>query len=127
MTIRMKAKFYFCLSKIAKDPHLYNPLATAEWGTHLYEERVKLTELYKKAQKLAGYKDINKQDCEQAGRAYKTAKAAFLAQLDKEKNKKTAPTILSMELKHGDLVVMHGGSLQERYEVYPFLPPPPAL
>ena len=116
MTLRMKAKFHFCLKNLT--PKTYDPLAEASPGTHLYAERVKLTKLFQQTQNP----NPEQTHCSAATATaalnrYQTAKTAFFARLEKEQNhKKTAPVILQMELKHGDVVVMHGHGLQAAYE-----------
>ena len=116
MTVRMKAKFYFCLKGLTESN--YDPLAKVERGTQLDKERLKLTALFKKAQQ----QELDGDDEHvQTYQAYETAKAAFFKTLKKD-NRKFAPAILTMELRHGDIVVQHGHDLQRRYEVcYPSL------
>lgn len=112
MSIRMKGKFYYCLKNLT--PTNYDPMAEVERGTHLYKERLKLTKLFMKARQQ---EEDGEEQHEESYQAYQVAKAALFDQLKKDKNKKSAPTILTMELKHGDIVVMHGHDLQARYEV----------
>lgn len=118
MTLRMKAKSHFCLDKNLT-PETYDPLAAASPGTHLYAERVKLTKLFQQTQTQTQNPNTNtKQNpSAAASAAYHTALTALFAQLSKDKKtKRTAPTILTMQLKHGDVVVMHGHTLQTLYE-----------
>ena len=84
-------------------PRPYDPERFVRPGSQRWQERVAINELYK------------------AGRVqeYKNAKATLLAKLDKEsgKRKKNGPVVLALELRHGDMVVMHGEEIQEVYEV----------
>lgn len=60
-------------------------------------------------------------DLYNAGRMpeYETAKRELIALLSSkaERKAKNGPKILSLELRHGDMVVMHGERIQELYEV----------
>ena len=121
MTIRMKAKFYFYPK--GQTPETYDPLADIEPGTQLYKERLELARLYRGVQKQDEEMDEEEEeednDTEERTsprRAYLRAKTALFAALANDK-RKTAPVILSLDLKHGDMVVMHGHPLQARYEV----------
>ena len=109
MLIRMKAKYYFCCRN--QTPETYDFLAEVVKGTYQWKERLQLTALFKQVQKQG--------DRSAAVQAFEKAKAAFFAQLKKENNKKTAPAILTMLLKHGDILGMHGSDLQRRFEVKP--------
>ncbi len=57
----------------------------------------------------------------QAGRMteYEAAKKELFKFLNKdsEKKRKNGPIVLTLEIKHGDIVVMHGERIQEIYEV----------
>lgn len=117
MIIRMKAKFYFCCRD--QTAETYDFLAKVKRGTYQYEERLKLAEMFKRAQKQG--------DRSAAVQAFEDVKAAFFAKLKKD-GRKTAPAVLTMPVKHGDIVAMHGSDLQRRYEVrrscclvFPFL------
>lgn len=129
MTIRMKAKFYFYPK--GQTPETYDPLADIEPGTQLYKERLELTRLYREVQKQDEEMDEEEeeendtQERTSPRRAYLRAKTALFAALANDK-RKTAPVILSMDLKHGDMVVMHGHPLQARYEVRSLPPPSPS-
>ena len=110
MSIRMKAKFYFCLKGLT--PSNYDPLAEVELETQLGKERLELTALFKKAQQ----QELDGDDKHiQTFQAYEAAKAAFFKAL-KNDNRQTPPVILTMELRHGDIVVQFGHDLQSRYE-----------
>lgn len=124
MTIRMKAKFYFYPK--GQTPETYDPLADIEPGTQLYKERLELARLYREVQEQDEEMDEEEEEEEEEDndtqerpsprRAYLRAKTALFAALANDK-RKTAPVILSLDLKHGDMVVMHGHPLQARYEV----------
>lgn len=105
MIIRMKAKFYFCCRD--QTAETYDFLAKVKRGTYQYEERLKLAEMFKRAQKQG--------DRSAAVQAFEDVKAAFFAKLKKD-GRKTAPAVLTMPVKHGDIVAMHGSDLQRRYE-----------
>ena len=50
---------------------------------------------------------------------FETAKVELFKFLNKdsEKRRKNGPMVLTLELRHGDIVVMHGERIQEIYEV----------
>lgn len=108
MTIRMKASYHFATRTL--DPSTYDPHAPITAGTHLAAERLTLRSLYDRLPPPShpAYTSAHK--------AYTTAKDLFFAELISTSKKKTAPAVLSMDLKHGDVVVMQGADLQLRWE-----------
>ena len=113
MTIRMKAKYYFCLTKVTRatyDPRTDN----VQRGTQLWRERLALKEL----QRAAAAARHDDDDWSAVLKVkYDAAMTAFFTALAAEKNKKHAPVVLTMDLRHGDMICMHGHLLQARYEV----------
>jgi hypothetical protein len=95
MYIRMKAKYYFGVSNsnvpIADDPVLSRCIKE--------QQRRPLKEDFD-AGKIS--KEI-----------YNKKRKALLSR----QNNRQPPKLLTLELKHGDLVVMHGAELQKYYEV----------
>lgn len=100
MTFRMKAKYY-----LAKDltPKNYDPELPVQKGSQAWKLREATNEHFK------------------AGRVaeYQAAKKDLFAFLNKngEKKKQNGPTCLTLELRHGDMVVMHGAEIQKFWEV----------
>ena len=94
MMIRMKATYYSGKTKAGK----YDPLAPVLPGCKGYEERVKLNSLYGKVSK----------------EAFEKAKTRLYKKMGRIGN---APVLLTMQLNHGDMVVMHGAEMQKFYEV----------
>lgn len=96
MDFRMKTKHWTAkyLSANTYDPELW-----VRPGSQGWKLRVKANELFK------------------AGRTaeYETTKAELFKSA--EMRKKTPPTILSLDLKHGDIVVMHGEEVQSIHDV----------
>lgn len=105
MHFRMKAKHW---QPKGLTPETYNPELPVLPGSQAWKQRTKANDLYK------------------AGRVaeYKAAKEETFNFLNgkTEKGKKNARVVLSLELRHGDMVVMHGDKIQEIYEVTPSLP-----
>ena len=97
MNLRMKAKYY-CARRV--DFSKKQRLVVLE-GCQLYEERLKLNRLLEQGT-----------DSE-----YVEAMKVFKKHANQEKRKQ-APVCLSMRLKHGDMVVMHGSETQLYYEVH---------
>ena len=100
MTFRMKSKYY-----LPKDltPNKYNPELPVQKGSQAWQLREAVNEHFK-AGRMAEY-EAAKQDL-----------FNFLNK-DSEKKKKHAPTCLTLELRHGDMVVMHGAEIQKVWEV----------
>ena len=100
MTFRMKAKYH-----LPKDltPKKYNPELPVHKGSHAWQLREAATAHYK-AGRAAEYEKAKKELFTFLGR-------------DREKKKKHAPTVLTLELRHGDMVVMHGAEIQKVWEV----------
>ena len=100
MTFRMKAKHWLA-KNLSSDN--YDPELPVQTGSQAYQFRNIVNEHYK------------------AGRMaeYERTKAELLKYYNKdEKKKKHAPTSLTLELKHGDMVVMHGAEIQKIWEVW---------
>ena len=96
MDFRMKHKYWTAKDIKAKT---YDPELRVRPGSQGWKLRIKANELFK------------------AGRMaeYKAAKVELFNSA--EMRKKTQPTMLSLDLKHGDMVVMHGEEIQEINEV----------
>lgn len=94
MTVRMKENVFS-----AKKHDFTKPVLP---GCQLYNERSQLNDDYKNL-KPAGFA---------------RSKARFDNALRQTTNlKRSCPALLTMKLKHGDMVVMHGHKLQKYYEV----------
>lgn len=97
MNFRMKSKHW-----IAKNLTIdnYNPELWVRPGCQAWKLRVAVNKLYK------------------AGRTkeYQIAKANLFDSLKKDK-RKNGSTVLTLELRHGDMVVMHGEEIQKIHEV----------
>ena len=103
MTFRIKSKHWQSKDKVSDKKILsdkYDPTAFVRPGSQAWEMRAAVNELYR-----AGHIDKYKQAKEELGKA-----------LVKDKHQ-NAPTTLSLELRHGDLVVMHGAELHKIHEV----------
>lgn len=94
MMVRMKAAYYSGKTKAGK----YDPLAPVLPGCKAYDERVKLNSRWGKIPK----------------HAWEEEKAALYKKIGRIGN---APVLLTMQLNHGDMVVMHGAEMQKYYEV----------
>ncbi|KAF6226736.1 hypothetical protein HO173_012339 [Letharia columbiana] len=95
MGFRMKSKYWKFKERNADN---YDPELPVRPGSQAWKERIALNELYQ-----AGHMD-----------EYEQAKTALFKALDKNKN--NGPTVLSLELRHGDMVVMHGEDIQKNNE-----------
>ncbi len=99
MHIRMKYKYYFGVSSSKNSPPTPDdPVLPGCWKE---DERRPL-----KAQFEAGL--ITKDD-------YDSQRKALLGG---KKPSREPPKMLSLELRHGDLIVMHGADLQKYFEVW---------
>lgn len=110
MNFRIKARYYLA-NKSLNTPETYNPELPVIPGSQAWKQRIKANDYYKAGR----------------GKEYEAAKKELFTFLNKdsEKRKKNAPVCLSLELRHGDMVVMHGAKIQEIYEVcHPSLPLP---
>lgn len=100
MQFRMKPK-YWQATRLTADN--YDPNASVLPGCHAWRMRIAANDLY------------------QAGRTakYEAAKQALFQFLNNssETRKKSGPVILKLNLKHGDMVVMHGREIQEKFDV----------
>ena len=104
MGFRIKSKHWQFKDKVFDKKFLsdkYDPMAFVRPGSQAWEMRTAINELYR------------------AGRMekYEQAKEELGKELAKDR-RQNAPTTLSLELRHGDLVVMHGAELHEIHEVY---------
>ena len=102
MNFKMKEKKWPAIGLTCKN---YDPEAKVIPGSQAWKERVAVDKLYE-----AG-------ETEQ----YERAKEELVKSLNGQK-KKPGPIILSLELRHGDMVVMHGEGIQRIYEVFVPLP-----
>lgn len=100
MSFKMKTKHWLAKGLTSET---YNPELRIIPGSQAWKQRTKANDLYK-AGRMAEYE------------AAKNELFNFLNEV-KEKRKKNAPVVLSLELRHGDMVVMHGDKIQEIYEV----------
>lgn len=100
MSFRMKSK-YFLPKNLTPDN--YNPELPVQKGSQAWQLRITANEHFK-AGRMAEYE------------AAKKDIFTFLNK-DSEKKKKHAKTCLTLELKHGDMVVMHGAEIQKFWEV----------
>lgn len=91
MTIRMKEKYYS-----AKKHGFTKPVLR---GCQMYDERIQ----------------INADRVNLSPAAFIASKARFETEAQKGKN--LCPPLLSLQLNHGDMVVMHGHDIQKYYEV----------
>lgn len=89
---------YWCGFKDQSQKH-YDPDQPIVPGCRKPEERRKLNELAK----TASTKELDA--------------AAQVALAFEKGEKKTSPTVLELDLRHGDYMVMHGASMQVYYEV----------
>ena len=102
MTFRMKAKYY-----LPKDltPAKYNPELPVQKGSQAWQLRETVNAHFK-AGRGAEYEAKKKELFRFLGRDG-----------EKKKKQKHAPTSLTLELRHGDMVVMHGAEIQKVWEV----------
>ena len=100
MSFRMKSKYYITKTLTENNYDPETPVVPGSQGWHL---RIAANNLYK-AGHITEYED---------------AKREFFTFLNKksEKGRKNASSVLNLDLKHGDMVVMHGKDLQRIYEV----------
>lgn len=96
MYVRMKYKYYFGLSSGNGVPTPHDPVLP---GCRKEDERQSLKEQFEAGQ-------ITKEE-------YKDQRKTLLSR----EKKGDPPKLLTLELKHGDLIVMHGAELQKYYEV----------
>ena len=100
MTFRMKAK-YFLPKNLT--PETYDPELPVLKGSQAWQLR-EAANAHFHAGKVVEYEDVKRE------------LFAFLNR-DAERKKKHAPTALTLELRHGDMVVMHGAEIQRVWEV----------
>ena len=107
MNLRMKEKWYF--AKNLKSA-TYDPTEEVIPGMQGWEDRMKLNSLYGHVSE----------------KAFNAAKKEFFKKVEAGEygKKSTASPVVSLKLKHGDITVMNGRSLQKYYEVgIPFFHP----
>ena len=101
MSFRMKAKYYLLPKTLSIET--YDPTLPVLKGSQAWRLRETVNEHFR------------------AGRGveYEEAKKELFTALktDKEVKKRHATSCLSLELRHGDMVVMHGGEIQRVWEV----------
>ena len=100
MSFRMKEKHWSAKGLTAKN---YDPKQPVLLGSQGCQERIVANDSYK-ASRTAEYEKAK-------------GKLFDFLNKDSEKKRKTAPPVLTLDLKHGDMVVMHGKDLQRIYEV----------
>ncbi len=100
MDFKIKSKYW-----IAKGltPSTYDPNRWVVPGSQAWKMRL-TTNAHYQAGRMAEYE------------AGKKELFKFLNK-DSEKKRKNGPIVLTLEIKHGDMVVMHGERIQEIYEV----------
>lgn len=100
MNFRLKSKHWMFKERVAKK---YNPQQPVLPGSQAWKIRLAVNELYHAGQ-MPEYED---------------AKAQLFKSLNSkgETSKKNGVAVLSLELRHGDMVVMHGEDIQKHYEV----------
>ena len=96
MTIRLKKRYYEFPKGLTLET--YDPLARVIPGSRQYKERLVLNNLYR-AGNMKGFK---------------IAKAELFRK--PKNNVKNAAPILTMKLRMGDMVVMHGAEMQKYFE-----------
>ena len=104
MNFRIKEKHWQASGLTCQN---YDPEQEVLPGSQAWKMRVAVNDLYK-----AGETE-----------RYERAKEELVEFLNKQK-KKNGPVVLSLELRHGDMVVMHGEEIQRIYEVCIPLPLP---
>ena len=100
MNLRMKEKWYYAKGlKLAS----YDPTVEVVPGMQGWEDRMQLNSLYGHVSE----KNFN------------TAKKEFFENVEAGRygSNRTAPVVVSLKLKHGDITVMNGRSLQKYFEV----------
>ena len=100
MNFRMKPKHFLPKNLTPKN---YNPNLPVQKGSQAWQLRIAANEHFK-AGHMAEYE------------AAKKDLFTFLNNKSEQK-KRNAPTCLTLELKHGDMVVMHGAEIQKVWDV----------
>ena len=100
MNFRLKSKHWMFKERVANN---YNPHQQVLPGSQAWNARMNVNELYRAGQMPE----------------YEEAKAQLFKSLNSkgETSKKNGFAVLSLELRHGDMVVMHGEDIQKHYEV----------
>jgi len=98
MTMRLKGRYWKFPKGMTLDT--YDPLAPVFPGSQLYKERMEVNDYFR-----AG--DMQ---------AFGIAKAELFRKLKKNNNAKNASPVLTMKLKMGDMIVMHGAEMQQYFE-----------
>lgn len=101
MTYRMKAEYYAPKELLEKNIAKYDPTGKVIVGSKHWAERVALNDSYGKVD-----------DDE-----WEAAKKQLFTDYKKAKGTRSPPQVLSIVLKHGDYLVMHGSDIQKYYEV----------
>lgn len=101
MTYRMKAEYYAPKELLEKNIAKYDPTGKVIVGSKHWAERVALNDSYGKVD-----------DDE-----WEAAKKQLFTDYKKAKGTRSPPQVLSLVLKHGDYLVMHGSDIQKYYEV----------
>ena len=106
MNFRIKSKHWAFDERVASN---YDPELPVLPGSQAWTKRIAVNDFYRAGQL----------------QEYAEAKEDLFASLKKkgESNKKNGSTVLSLELRHGDMVVMHGERMQEVVEVCTHLIP----
>ncbi len=104
MNFKMKEKKWPAIGLTCEN---YDPEAKVIPGSQAWKERVAVNKLYEAGETVQ----------------YERAKEELVESLNNQK-KKPGPVVLSLELRHGDMVVMHGEEIQRIYDVCILLPLP---
>ena len=97
----MKENYYH--PKMMRDVSKYNPAEPVLEGSKLWEAR----------------RALNEQFGSLSSELFDKKKAKLYAQWGELKGGRKSPMLLSLKLKHGDFMVMHGADIQKYYEVSP--------
>ena len=116
MTLRMKSRYYTGLT----GGGTYSPSDPVLPGCRLEGKRKKLNSLYGQISSEAFDAEVEKMYKEAKNEVKKGARKGV--EDGDENDSGINPTLLSMMLEHGDIVVMHGAEMQKYYEVRPFSP-----
>ena len=101
MTFRMKAGYYNPEALSGKNVAKYDPKRKVVVGSKHWAERAALNESHG-----------NVDDDE-----WEVAKEQLFSDYKTAKGRRTPPEVLSIVLKHGDYLIMHGSDIQKYYEV----------
>ena len=101
MSFRMKEKYYFPKEMSEKNTATYDPKSEVVVGSKFWAERVALNDSFESA----------------TDDEWEAAKKKLFADYKTAKGSKTPPQVLTITLKHGDYLIMHGSDIQKYYEV----------